>query len=63
MTTVSTNPELLDRLIHLARNYKMTPAEIRRQRVSFIRSGTGLSTEEILRIMPHLAEGDGGTEL
>lgn len=51
-----TNPDLLSRLVDAARNYVMSPAEIRRQRLSWIRGQSGLSDEVILRVLPELRE-------
>lgn len=50
-----TSPELLA-LIERARKHVMTPAEKRAQILSFLRGQTGLTTEEILRVKPELAE-------
>lgn len=55
MTNLQTPPDLLERLIDAARNHVMTPAEVRAQKISFIRGQTGASTEEILRVLPELA--------
>jgi hypothetical protein len=48
-----TSPELLARMVGLARNYKMTPAEVKAQRISFVygQIGGDVSKAEIARIL------------
>jgi hypothetical protein len=48
-----TEPALLDKLVEAARHYRMTPAEKRAQRISFVygQVGPGISKERIAEIL------------
>lgn len=51
MTELKTDPELLERIMEAARKHKMSPAERRAQRISFIHGTTGHDKALISKIL------------